>query len=225
MHDPGNVLGCDLHRRVGSAGGGSADQQWNRETGARHFAGDMHHFVERRRDQARKSDQVRLLFASGGENLLARHHDSQVCHLVVIAGQHHADDVLADVVDVALDGGQQNAAFAGIPSGIASGVAFGTGGSPLRVHERRKKGDRFLHHAGGFYDLRKEHLAGAEQVADDAHSVHQRPLDDVERTRVFPPALLGIGVNVGIDAPDQGMGQPCLDGFCAPGEILLELGF
>ena len=30
-------------------------------------------------------------------------------------------------------------------------------------------------------DLGQEHLAGAEEVADDAHAVHQRSFDDVDR--------------------------------------------
>ena len=44
-------------------------------------------------------------------------------------------------------------------------------------------GDRALHHARRLHDLRQEHPAGAEEVADDAHAVHQRPLDHVERPR------------------------------------------
>ena len=43
------------------------------------------------------------------QNLFARHHDAEVNHFVVIAGQHHADDVLADVVHVALDCGEHDA--------------------------------------------------------------------------------------------------------------------
>jgi hypothetical protein len=42
-------------------------------------------------------------------------------------------------------------------------------------------GDRLLHHAGALDHLRQEHLAGAEQVADDVHAVHQRALDHVQR--------------------------------------------
>ena len=38
------------------------------------------------------------------EDLRRRHHDAEVDDLVVVAGEHDADDVLADVVDVALDG-------------------------------------------------------------------------------------------------------------------------
>jgi hypothetical protein len=52
--------------------------------------------------------------------------------------------------------------------------------APLFSFSSSMKGMRwataFLHHAGGFHHLRQEHLAGAEQVADDVHAVHQRAL-------------------------------------------------
>ena len=46
---------------------------------------------------------------------------------------------------------------------------------PFLLHERLEVGHRPLHGAGALDDLRQEHLAGAEQVADDLHAVHQRP--------------------------------------------------
>ena len=45
------------------------------------------------------------------QNPVERHHDAEVDHLVVVAAEHDADDVLADVVDVALDGGQHDRAW------------------------------------------------------------------------------------------------------------------
>ena len=45
-------------------------------------------------------------------------------------------------------------------------------------------------------------LPGAEQVADDLHPVHQRPLDDVERRGVLLARLL----DVGLDEVDR---SPC----------------
>jgi hypothetical protein len=38
-------------------------------------------------------------------------------------------------------------------------------------------GHGLLHHARRFHHLRQEHLAGAEQVADHVHAVHQRAFD------------------------------------------------
>ena len=72
----------------------------------------MHHLVERGRDQAGEADDVDLLAPRRLEDLVGRHHDAEVDDLVVVAGEHDADDVLADVVDVALDGRHQDLAGA-----------------------------------------------------------------------------------------------------------------
>ena len=41
-----------------------------------------------------------------------RHHDAEIDHLVIVALEHDADDVLADVVHVALDGRHHDLAVA-----------------------------------------------------------------------------------------------------------------
>jgi hypothetical protein len=46
-------------------------------------------------------------FSRRSRGFVAGHHDAEVDDLVVVAAEHHADDVLADVVDVALDGGER----------------------------------------------------------------------------------------------------------------------
>ena len=45
------------------------------------------------------------------QDLVAGHHHAEVDDLEVVALQHDADDVLADVVDVALDGGEHDLAL------------------------------------------------------------------------------------------------------------------
>ena len=52
-----------------------------------------------------------LALAGGFEDLLAGDHDAEVDDLVVVAPEDDAHDVLADVVDVALDGGHDDAAL------------------------------------------------------------------------------------------------------------------
>src|SRR5204862_648735 len=131
-------------------------------------------------DQAAQANQVDALGAGGLQDLLTRHHHAEIEDLVIVTAQYHADDVLADVVDVALDGRHQD---------LATRLPL-TGGMTLparRLHERHQVGDCFLHHAGALDHLWQEHLASAEQVADDVHAVHQRSLDNVERSRVFLP--------------------------------------
>ena len=88
-------------------------------------------------------------------------------------------------------------------------------------------GDRALHHARGFDHLRQEHLAGAEQVADDVHAVHQRAFDDFDRAAVrrLLPRFLGVLDDMRVDALDQRVGQPLADRQRAPFGELLLLGF
>ena len=83
-------------------------------------------------------------------------------------------------------------------------------------HEGREVGDGFLHHAGGLDDLRQEHLAGAEEIADDAHAVHQRAFDDEQRAAEFDAGFFGVDLDVGVDALDQGVREALFDRAVAP---------
>ena len=177
---PLRVVGRDLDRRVHAARRRAADQQRAVEAFALHLGGDEAHLVERRRDEAREPDDVGLLALGGLEDLRRRHHDAEIDHLVVVALEHDADDVLADVVHVALDGRHDDLA--------GGGLRLEARGLLLRLEVGLQVGDRLLHHARRLHDLRQEHLAGAEQVADDVHAGHQRALDDVQRLRQPPGA-------------------------------------
>ncbi|MGX1121635.1 hypothetical protein RKD37_006998 [Streptomyces ambofaciens] len=97
-----------------------------------------------------------------GDGLL----DAEVDDGVAVVGQDDVDEVLADVVDVAADGGQHDGALA---------VVVGL------LHVRLQVGHRGLHDLGGLEHERQLHLAGAEQFADDLHAVEQGLVDDVER--------------------------------------------
>jgi hypothetical protein len=92
--------------------------------------------------------------------------DAEVDHAVAVVGQDDVDEVLADVVDVALDRGQHDRA-------------------PLAaldpLHQRLQVGHRLLHRLGRLEHERQLHLAGAEQLADRLHPVQQQRVDHVER--------------------------------------------
>ena len=88
------------------------------------------------------------------------------------------------------------------------------------LHERHQIGDRLFHDARRFDDLRQEHLARPEQIADDIHAGHQRPFDDVERTGGGEPRLFDIGLDEFGDPVDERMFEPLVDRLVAPGEIL-----
>jgi len=81
-------------------------------------------------------------------------------------------------------------------------------------------GDGLLHHARRLHDLRKEHLAGPEEVADHVHPVHQGPLDDLDGAPAagldLASQLLGVSLDVIGHALDQRMGDPLADRQVAP---------
>jgi hypothetical protein len=97
------VLRRDLHCGVLLGRRGAADEERLLHAAALHLGGDVDHLVERGRDEAGQADDVHLVLLRCIEDLIAGHHDAEVDDLVVVAAEHHPDDVLADVVDVALD--------------------------------------------------------------------------------------------------------------------------
>ena len=136
VDDRSVVGGIDLQARVQPAGGGPTDQQGHLEPGALHLAGDPDHLVERRRDQAGQTDHVDVALARRLEDRLGGHHHTEVDDFVVRTAEHDADDVLADVVHVALHRGEQHGA------GLRTGVL-----AALGLDERGEIGHGLLHHA------------------------------------------------------------------------------
>ena len=209
------MVGCFVLRRdfdgcVFGAGRRAADQERQLDFLPLHFAGDVNHFVEAGRNQAAQADHVDTFGARGIENPFAGNHHAQVDHLVVVATEHDADDVFADVVDVAFDGGQEHLA--------ARFVSLAAGGL-LRFHEREQIGHGFFHDAGTFHHLRQEHFAGAEQIADDLHAGHQRTFDDFQRSTDISAGFFDVGFDEIDDAFDQRMGEPLFDRFVSPGNV------
>ena len=105
------VIGLDLDRGMRARGRGPADEQGHGKSLALHFLGHMRHFLQRWRDQPGEPDDIHVFRARGFEDLARGHHDAQVDDLKVIALQHHADDILADVVHIAFDRGHEDLAL------------------------------------------------------------------------------------------------------------------
>src|SRR6185437_2308378 len=145
------------------------------------------------------------------ENLLARHHHSQIDDLVVVALQDDADDILTDIVDIALHGCDHDSSVA------ARGAVLAL------LDERDQMGYRPLHHACAFHDLRQEHLARAEQIADDVHAIHQRAFDDLQRTLEGAPRFLRVLDHEIIDPLDQSMLESLRHRERAPLQVRLTL--
>ena len=100
----------------------------------------------------------------------------------------------------------------------------GARASLLLVHERLEIRDRALHRARALDDLRQEHLAGAEQIADDLHAVHQRAFDHVERPRRASARASSASASMKSTTPcTSAYDSRCLDRLLAPGEIDLAL--
>jgi len=104
------IVRVDLDGGMDAAGGGAADHQRHVHALAFQLARKEAHFIQRRRDQAGQADDVGALGLGGLDDPGGRHHDAEIDHLEIVTLQHDADDVLADVVDVALDGGEHDLA-------------------------------------------------------------------------------------------------------------------
>ena len=176
----------DPDRGVLPRGGRAADQQRQRHAAPLHLLGHADHLVQRRRDQPGQPDGAGALGDRRVQDRRGRDHDAEVDDLVVVAAEHDADDVLADVVHVALDRGEHDLALRAAAAALGSAAPVPSSQPALcllllGLHEGLQVGDGALHRPRALDHLGQEHLAGAEQVADDLHAVHQRALDDVER--------------------------------------------
>ena len=100
------------------------------------------------------------------DQFLGRNLDAEIDDVVAVVGQDDLDQVLADVVDVALDRREHDFA-------LADGLGL--------VHVRFEMRDRGLHRLGRLQHLGDDHLVGVEQPPDLVHPLHQRAVDDFER--------------------------------------------
>src|SRR6202012_2226563 len=98
------VLRRYLYGRVRRRRRRTSDEQRHDKILPLHLLRHVHHLVERWGAEHRQPDEIEILTARGLENLLARNHDAEIDDLVVVALEDDTDDVLADVVHVALDG-------------------------------------------------------------------------------------------------------------------------
>ncbi len=107
----------------------------------------MHHLFERRGDEPAQADQIGVAVTGGLQNLVAGHHHSKVNHVIIVAPKHHADDVLADIVDVAFHSRHDDASF---DERAAAGLLF-------RFEVRLQIGHSLFHHPRALDHLRQEH--------------------------------------------------------------------
>ena len=124
--------------------------------------------------------------------------DAEVVHLVAVVGEDDVDQVLADVVHVALDRGEHDAALAA--------TAFDL------LHVRLEIGDGRLHGLGRLQHERQLHLARAEQLAHHLHAGEQHVVDDAEGGRARGERLVEVGLEAVAVAVDDALAEAVLDG-------------
>ncbi len=148
------------------------------------------------------------------DEILGGHFYAQVDHPIAVVGQDDLHQVLADVVHIPLDRGQDHLSF---------------GGSIQPLHVGLQVGHRELHGLRGLEHLGYDELVGGELPAYLVHPGHQRPVDD----RQGSPGLQGLVQVFGqplLGALDDGQGQPLVQGEVTPfgnsglGGLIPEVG-
>ena len=159
----------NLYGSVRGRGGGTADDNRDALACVLHGFRDRTHFFERRRNQSGKAQYIGLVLDDSLHDDVFGNHHAEVHHFVAVTGHNHGDNILADIVHVALHGGDYDFAAA----------------RSVRVLARLDVGlqdfYRLLHGACSFDHLRQEHLAFTEATADFVHAVHKRAGNDSHR--------------------------------------------
>ena len=174
------VMRRNLHCGMHAAGGGAANQQRDfADTEVvilLHLGGHVLHFFQAGRDESGEAHNVSAFNLGTRQYLVARHHHAHVHDLEVIALQNHGHDVFANIVYVALDGGDDDLALGFNVTACGFQQQFFS----LDIGQQMRH--CLLHHAGTLDHLRQKHLALAEQITDDVHAVHQRAFNHVQRS-------------------------------------------
>ena len=161
------------------------------------------HDERRLHQQPAHADGVGLVLLDRADHLVDADLDPEVDHLVPVVGQDDVDEVLADVVHVALDRGQHHGALA-----------------PLvrLLHVGLQEGDRGLHGLGRLQHEGQLHLARGEAFPHDLHALEEDVVHDGERLGARLERLGQVALQPVAVAVDDALGQPPVDG---PVEVLV----
>ena len=128
----------------------------------------MAHLVKARRDQARETDNIYLFFNSAIDDIICRYHDPHVYDIKIITLQNNTHNILADIMDIALNRSHQNLTLAGRLNICASFLSLFF----FHIHKRLKISHSFFHHTGRFDHLRQKHLTVTKQIPNPIHAIH-----------------------------------------------------
>ena len=176
IHDDALVAGRDAGAGKLVAEGGAADEQGDGDPRLFQVACGDDHLLGAFHEQAGQADGVGLVLAVGLDQVLGRDFDAEIDDVEPVVRENDFHQVFADVVHVALDGGEQDLAL--------RRVGF-------LLHELFEVRDRRLHGLGALQHLGDDEFVGVEQPADLLHAVHERAVDDVER-----PGFLELQIQV-----------------------------
>ena len=106
MHYTVIVLRRNFNRSMGFRSGGTANQQGLFHSPSLHFMGHMHHFIKGWCDQSAETDDIRILLNGFIQYPVCRNHHAKVNNIITIAAKHYTNNIFADIVDIAFNGGE-----------------------------------------------------------------------------------------------------------------------
>ena len=172
-----------------------------------HFTGDVYHFLQRWRNEARKPNKIRSFPFRCFENFLARNHDPKIDNFEVITLQHDTHNIFANVVNITLYRRHDYLAIRFNDPAL------------LFFDEGQQVCNGLFHHTRRFDHLRQEHLPVAKEIADHIHASHQWPFDDMQRSLGGKACLFRIFNNELINSFDQGVFKALLNRLLAPAQV------
>ena len=125
------------------------------------------------------------MVASCFKNLLAGNHHAQIVHFEAITGEDHANDVLADIMNIALYSSHDDSSRRALV-GIGSFILFHKGGEPR---------DSLFHDPGRLYYLGEKHFTLSEKVSHDRHAIHKWAFNDLQWTAILLSGLFSVRVD------------------------------
>ena len=139
---------CEFNGCVDGGSGGSSDEQGDSHSTGGHLAAYLLHPVQGRGNQSADADDVGADLDRFVQKRRRRDHHAQVGNIESAAGQYYGGNVLAYVVDVSLDSGDEELGLA--PDSFST------------LHVWLEHGHCFPHYPGGLDDLREKHPSIAE---------------------------------------------------------------
>mmetsp|Transcript_910 Transcript_910/g.1843 ORF Transcript_910/g.1843 Transcript_910/m.1843 type:complete len:236 (+) Transcript_910:1029-1736(+) len=176
------VVWRDFDSGVHLGSSGSSNQKRLFEASLGQLFRDHNHLVKRWSNESRETDDVNIILFRFLQDQFTRAHDTNVVDFEVVATENNCNDILANIMNVALYCGHQD--FAGVVRIIilieVIWVQTHLNHVVLLffVHKRQEIGNCFLHHAGRLNNLWQKHFPRAKEVTHYVHPIHEWTFND-----------------------------------------------